>query len=50
MLQDILSEVFVTHQLGDQAIKPGTVTVDQDFERALIADVRSLDEYIIRQV
>ena len=27
-------------QLGDQEIEQGTVTVDQDFERALIADLR----------
>lgn len=50
MLQDIVSEVFVPHQLGDQEIKQGAVPLAQDFERVLIADVRLSDQYVIRQV
>jgi len=50
VLQDIVSEVFVPHQAGDQQKEQGTVAVDQHFKRALIADVRSLDQDVIRQV
>jgi len=50
VLQDIVSEIFVAHQVGDQEKEQGSVPLDQDFERALIADVRLLDQDVIRQV
>jgi len=50
VLQDIVSEVFVPHQAGDQQKEQGAVAVDQDFKRALIADLRLLDQDVIRQV
>jgi hypothetical protein len=49
-LQDIVSEVFVSHHAADQEVEQGAVPVDQDFERALIADLRLLDQVVICQV
>jgi hypothetical protein len=50
VLQNIVSEMFVPHQVGDKQKEQVSVPVDQDFERALIANVRSLDQDVIRQV
>jgi hypothetical protein len=50
VLQDIVSEVFVAHQVADQQQEQGAVPLDQDFERALLADVRLFDQDVIRQV
>ena len=50
VLQDILREVFVLHQAADQPHEQGAVAVDQHFERAVIAGVRSLDQDVIRQI
>jgi len=48
MLQDIMGKVFVPHNAGDQEKERGTVPLKQDFERALVADLRLLDQIIIR--
>jgi hypothetical protein len=50
VLQDIVCEVFVAHDAGNQRKEQGAVPVDQHFERILIADVYSVDQNIIRQV
>jgi hypothetical protein len=48
VLQDIVSEMFVPHDAGDQEKERGTVPLKQDFERTLIADTRLLDQIVIR--
>jgi len=50
VLQDIVSEVFVAHYAGNQGKEEGAVPLEQDFERAWIADLRLLDQVAIRQV
>jgi len=50
VLQDIVSEVFVAHHTRDQLKEQGAVPLEQDFERAWIADLRLLDQVVIRQV
>jgi len=49
-LQDIVSEVFVSHHAGDQEVEQGAVPLNQDFERAWIADLRLLEQVVICQV
>lgn len=50
MLQDIVREMLVAHQVADQPQEEGAVAVDQHFERALIAVVRLLNQDVIGQV
>jgi hypothetical protein len=50
VLQDIVSEMFVAHHARDQQKEQGAVPLEQDFERARIADLRLLDQVVIRQV
>lgn len=49
MLQDIVSEVFVSQQAAYQQKEGSPVALDQDFESALVAEVRLLDQDVIRQ-
>jgi hypothetical protein len=50
VLQDIVSEVFILQELGDQQKEQSAVPADQHFERALIAHLCLLDQDVIRQV
>jgi hypothetical protein len=50
VLQDIVSQVFVADDARNQEKEQGAISVDQHFERILIADVYSVDQDIIRQV
>ena len=50
VLQGIVSQVFVAHYARNQEKEQGAISVDQHFERILIANVCLVDQDIIRRL